>query len=137
MKFDKIPEGAILYTYHRYKMGNTTISALGEDSHHVLVKEAGGAWVSGRRGPQFVRAYELSKMKTWGAYDDCALQHRNFVGGLSKVTLKPGHKAPKMPKIQEVTQAQRDAVKVEQEKRAKAEKEHEEWAAKWAKECES
>lgn len=90
IKFEKIQAGMTLYDRHRHKMGNTTMTTLGE--WPVYIKEvypetrsALVSWNSNR--PTEYSERQLSRLCDWSMRDDdAAIRSEGIWGRISKVT---------------------------------------------------
>ena len=88
IKFEKIVAGMTLYDRHRTKMGNTTMSCLGEWKVRVLEvnpveRTALISWNG--NAPRTQCARNLEKLSTWSMYDDDVVVTRGVWDRVSAV----------------------------------------------------
>lgn len=88
IRYEKIQPGMTLYDRHRYKMGNTTMSTLGEWKVKILelVPDKRAAKVSWNGNPSTVwYEHSLKKLYDWGMNDEGVEVKRGMMGSIISV----------------------------------------------------
>lgn len=95
IKFEKIKAGMTLYDRHRHRMGNTTLSDLGEWKVRVLEVDphARKALVSWNNNfPAWWPGHRLSLLYSWSMYDPDVEVKRGLLGRVISAKRLPAKK---------------------------------------------
>lgn len=88
VKFEKVEPGMTLYDRHRYRMGNTTLTSIGEWEVRVISvdKEARTAMCSWNGNPpRRYYARDFERLSTWSKDDPGVIVETGMLGSIVKV----------------------------------------------------
>lgn len=94
IKFADIASGMTLYDRHRHKMGNTTMTDLGEWPVKILSVDQFGAevvWNGNSHRPSFWPRRRLERLYTWSMYDpdEAVVEKSEMLGRVIRVRRLP------------------------------------------------